>query len=509
VCKHQQEISLAALPRIEDNSDDESVDDDEDDNDSSDNDDDDNDDNSDSKSKGKDDVGTDEKSNIIDPDYPNYLYKQLGTDMDATSFATNDGPITMSEEEQTDTPLLNEAETINRFSDPSQLQRPLRHEQNVAYDDPQPINFTWGPQNRLMSSVRDFDKTLEKCQDLWRLMGPNERFPVLASLRHEVYLLGKSSKDLTSRSSSMDQPTIDKAIETLAICRTQLLRLQHILESALSKEEGVKKSKRSNLTLRLLFTRQETLQKRDLEKAQDILNSFQIGGKTLGRINAEVQGTSSSQNTSGQLLSPPVEHLPERAGPQLTLSPTGILQVGRLKPQETPLVEKNARPKGLKPSIQDQYENYQSFLTEPMESTSESFLDLGFSVYEPDKKEMTTDVNLAHSNVRGNSSLSDERLNTDHVSLPEDLKNAWRLNTDRVSLPEDLKSAWRPENSPNDDENDDVAYPCKGCGDIVSNLSRVSQPSLYLTCSSWKKERRLNLVSSMRYHTINEFVDKL
>jgi hypothetical protein len=68
---------------------------------------------------------------------------------------------------------------------------------------------SWGPQNRLTFTIRDFEKALDKCVDLWKLL-PREATsePVFIGLDKELDRLRKISEDLASNSSRLDLPNI-------------------------------------------------------------------------------------------------------------------------------------------------------------------------------------------------------------------------------------------------------------------------------------------------------------
>jgi len=228
-----------------------------------------------------------------------------------------------------DTKLLL-ARTSTALNFPLPSQKLPHHSHSLSQDNQRSIHTSWGPQNRLMFTIRGFEKTLEKCADLWKLLQPDatQKLPLLTHLNDEVSLLCKASKDLASCSSNLDLPIIEKSIETFAICNTQLVRLQKVLESTTySADEPGKKSRRPNLTLRQLFTRQQAQSKFDLDKAQDILTELQVGRKTLGKIHLQFQKPGDTQRTSQQ-ISPQGNHLlAEAISPQLIMSPTGTLHL--------------------------------------------------------------------------------------------------------------------------------------------------------------------------------------
>jgi hypothetical protein len=95
--------------------------------------------------------------------------------------------------------------------------------------------------------------------------------------------------DLTSFSSGLPNHIIEKAIETLAICRTQLLRLQRFLESTNSNFETLqKKTKRQSRVLSRIFGRPASTDLFDIPKGETILVDLKTGRSALAKLIAHV-----------------------------------------------------------------------------------------------------------------------------------------------------------------------------------------------------------------------------
>jgi ankyrin repeat protein len=219
-------------------------------------------------------------------------------------------------------------------SAPLSQQDIFRESHSVSQDTQQSINTTWGPQNRLMFTIRDFEKTINKCGNLWKLL-PLEATskPVFISLSKEIDQLREISEllaSIASMSLGLDRPIIEKLIEAFVICRTQLIRLQRLLDSTIySGDEADKKSRRPDVILKQLFTRQQTSQKPDISKARDVLVGLLEGRNSLGNILNNVQLLQKDREFSERLSGAEAQISPERLGPQLVLSPTGILHINK------------------------------------------------------------------------------------------------------------------------------------------------------------------------------------
>jgi len=453
VGKHQQEISLAALPRLDDYSDDESTggEDENDDDDSDDSDDDGDDDN---RTKGTDEHEIEAEERLGDTKLETYIHDRP---LEIMTF-TAENSLTMSKEELKTTPSI-KSETSNRPSLLVQSGHAPHHSHSLSNDSQQSINTTWGPQNRLIYSIRDFEKTLGKCEDLCNLVPSDsrERFSILANVNNEVQSIRRISTDLASHSSNLDRTSIEISMESLAICRTQLLRLQKVLEFVIYYVDVPEKnSKRPNVILRQLFTRQQSSPKSELSKAQDILTELRAGGQTLRRVNKQARGTSSNLSNSGS--SPkPAGPLLER-GPQLILSPTGTLVVSTSERQEHFLKETNVHLEGARPNSIDDYEKHQSFWNEPTQSKSREISYLNTAEHLLQNEESAKALQPGPSSTQEYSGPISHRESSEH----------------RVSIIDPLPFDDFPPgglgigNANNDDPEDDLIFTCRGCGEIVS-----------------------------------------
>jgi hypothetical protein len=247
---------------------------------------------------------------------------------------------------------------------------------SLSQDSQQSTGTTKGPQSRLMFSIQNFEKTLENCEELWQHLpsGSSESLTVLASLEGQLLFLRKPSGYIASRSSNLSSSGIETLIENLAICRTQLLRLQKVLESVDGRADEAENSPR--------FTRQWMLSKSELSEAQDILTELRVRTEMLERI----------------------------------YTPRSLRRT-------------KVRPEEAGPSFKDDYEKYQPPLSEQIGSTFQAA-----------------------------SAVEHPALNAHPIDDSSD---------DRAS-----ETAVFPAKLPFDnnieEQDGDVVYPCKGCGEIVS-----------------------------------------
>lgn len=184
-----------------------------------------------------------------------------------------------------------------------------RLKSNLVHDGQMSVPMTWGPQNRFIFTMKDFEKPLEECTGLLKTMvstfsstqqrQQKQLLLLLTNLRHVVSSLVTTTNDLKSRSEMIDDSNIEKVIERLAICRTQLVRLQKFLESTTSTMELFeKKNKRQSLGLRQLFTRQ-TAPDYDIARGESILVNLGDGARALGNtLNPFISDPFNVQNTS-------------------------------------------------------------------------------------------------------------------------------------------------------------------------------------------------------------------
>jgi ankyrin repeat protein len=326
VGKHQQEIALAALPRLGDTPDDEKTEYSE----SSDNDDDDDD------PKAIPSAGDGEEKRAASEHHDQDLAKPqqqtkpvLSRQNSADYSRENVSPSVIRPPWSSN---INAKSVEPSVTSPSLSQQDIsRESHSVSQDAQQSINTTWGPQNRLMFTIRDFEKTINKCGDLWKLLPPEATSkPAFISLNKEMDQLREISELLASISLSLDQPIIEKSIEAFSICRTQLIRLQRLLDSTIyNVDEPDKKSRRPNVILKQLFTRQQTSQKPDISKAQDVLVGLLEGRQSLSNILNKVQLPQRDREHSESLSGAEAQLSPERLGPQMVLSPTGTLHINK------------------------------------------------------------------------------------------------------------------------------------------------------------------------------------
>jgi len=202
-----------------------------------------------------------------------------------------------------------------------------QYKQSLLLESQMSMPLTWGPQNRLVFTVKDFEKSLEKCTGLliWRPSWPAvDKLPLLLSkFRDETGSLTILARSLKSSSSMLDKMNIDKAIETLAICRTQLLRLLKFLESMnLTFEKLQKKGKRQSLGLRQIFGRQIPAESVDVAKAENILVQLKDGAATLTKVLASTgDNPTVATSTVGSLVTP------QTATPRFAVSPDGVVRL--------------------------------------------------------------------------------------------------------------------------------------------------------------------------------------
>jgi hypothetical protein len=338
---------------------------------------------------------------------------------------------------------------------------------------------TWGPQNRLIFTIRDFEKALDKCVDLRKLL-PREATsePVFIGLDKELDGLRKISEDIASNSSRLDRPNIEKSIKTFSNCRTQLIRLQKLLDSIVySTNDDDKKLKRSNAILRQFFTRQPTSRKLDVSKAETIKMELHNMAEALRNdiILFRAGNVPGGPIDSVHLL--PQENQPdtERVASQMTLAPPGTPHIAEASEGKSSL-------KSTRSTISDDYDSFLNEKAEP-EDTTPNLVD----VTQPSKAMEVGDRELSSF---AKYLPKEPSIDSDRVSISESLKALFGLDgNDRVDDTEAL-------------EEDDVAYPCKGCGEIVSLLLQyVWFRDTLLTVSSLRKERPLNLVRFSAHNT--------
>jgi hypothetical protein len=189
-----------------------------------------------------------------------------------------------------------------------------------------------------------------------------------------LLFLRKPSGYIASRSSNLSSSGIETLIENLAICRTQLLRLQKVLESVDGRADEAENSPR--------FTRQWMLSKSELSEAQDILTELRVRTEMLERI----------------------------------YTPRSLRRT-------------KVRPGEAGPSFKDDYEKYQPSLSEQIGSTFQA----------------ASAVERPALNSHPIDDSSDDRA------------------SETVVFPAKL-----PFDNNIEEQDGDVAYPCKGCGEIVS-----------------------------------------
>jgi hypothetical protein len=187
--------------------------------------------------------------------------------------------------------------------------------------------LTWGPQNRLVFTVKDFQKSVEKCTGLLisRPSSPApDKLPLLLSkFTDEMGFLATLARNLKSSSSMLDKLNIDKAIETLAICRTQLRRLQKFLESMdLTLEKLQKRGRRQSLGLRQIFGRQTPAESLDIPKGENILVQLKHGAATLTKVLASMGDDSAVATPMTGTLDNP-----QTVTPRFTVSHDGIVRL--------------------------------------------------------------------------------------------------------------------------------------------------------------------------------------
>jgi hypothetical protein len=123
---------------------------------------------------------------------------------------------------------------------------------------------------------------------------------------------------------------IEKAIETLAICRTQLLRLQRFLESTNSNFETLqKKTKRQSRGLSRIFGHPASTDLFDIPKGETILVDLKTGRSVLAKLIADVPprvNLSDLEFNSSLRLSESENTVHVTASPGESMTPTSLGQ---------------------------------------------------------------------------------------------------------------------------------------------------------------------------------------
>lgn len=124
-----------------------------------------------------------------------------------------------------------------------------------------PLSGTRASQNRLIVAVKDLETAVKKSTGRWELIPSSDlslrEASLLQSFSKELQRFTSLPSRLISWGLAQDDQSVEDATEALAICRTQLLRLQRFLEPIISNAEHLqKKARRQRAGLRQLFSRQ-------------------------------------------------------------------------------------------------------------------------------------------------------------------------------------------------------------------------------------------------------------
>lgn len=331
------------------------------------------------------------------------------------------------------------------------------HKHSLSRDSQTVFTFTSGSQNRLTSMAKDFQKALGQCVNLVEStpVVVSEQMPLLlASIANELRILTELNNRLTVSSSMLPSYTIEKVIETLAICRTQILRIRRFLESTITNLETLqKKGKRQSRGFSRLFGRPASTDVLDISKGETILTDVRTGRSVLANI-IPVASQQSSEASPSRLSG---HDFLEAVDPRIR---------GRIFHDfDAP------RPRETFPQ-------------------NETLKDLSRIDRENSISHSRLTSELLESRFQENTGIVSDKTSTAPELLSELDPNTGKFPTSRAEEVIDVPSAIVPlieatapdanriENRNDDqtgdtlskDDEDDMAYQCKGCGDIVSKV---------------------------------------
>jgi len=352
---------------------------------------------------------------------------------------------------------------LESFDTPSQqfhLPTSALHKHTRSQDSQTEFTFTSGSQNRLTFIAKDFQKTLKQCAELVEStpISVSEKISsLLASVAEELRALSALNSRLTASSSKLPSYSIEKAIETLAICRTQVLRFQRFLESTNTNWEAIrKKDKRQSRGLSRLFGRPSSTDLLDISKGETILTDMRIGRSALANI-IPVAPQQSSEASPSRLS----EHgFLEAFDPRIRGRIFHDFDVPR--PKET-----FPQSKTSKDLSQMDRENSSSHFQLPSELVESRFQ--GNTGIVTDETNTAPELGFESDPITGEFPIS---------RVEEGIEVSPKIGTlNEVTAPDANRAVNENQDqardSPSEDDEGDIAYPCpcKGCGIIVSKVT--------------------------------------